>query len=204
MAYPTTNAAQELPAINQILMACGQAPVNTLDETNPDVAIAYQTLLEVSREVQSEGWTFNKEDHVAVTPNTDNEIPILSNYLQIDLTQADAGDKKSVVRNGKLYDKYNHTDKWTDGAVDCDILWFFDWVDLPRPIQDYITARASAVTSSRIVGDQTQYQILQQKEAYMRAMALEYETNQGDYSFFGHPDGSHPYVSYQPYKALSR
>ena len=204
MAFPTTNAATELPAINQILMACGQAPVTTLDETNPDVAIAYQTLLEVSREVQSEGWTFNKEEHVAVTPNDDNEIPILSNYLQIDLTQADAGDKKAVVRNGKLYDKYNHTDKWTDGAVDCDILWFFDWVDLPRPIQDYITARASTVTSSRIVGDQTQYQILQQKEAYMRAMALEYVTNQGDYSFFGHPDGSHPYVSYQPYKALTR
>ena len=204
MAFATTNAATELPAINQILMACGQAPVTTLDETNPDVAIAYQTLLEVSREVQSEGWTFNKEEHVAVTPNDDNEIPILSNYLQIDLTQADAGDKKAVVRNGKLYDKYNHTDKWTDGAVDCDILWFFDWVDLPRPIQDYITARASTVTSSRIVGDQTQYQILQQKEAYMRAMALEYETNQGDYSYFGHPDGAHPYVSYQPYKALSR
>ena len=204
MAFPTTNAATELPAINQILMACGQAPVTTLDETNPDVAIAYQTLLEVSREVQSEGWTFNKEDHVAVTPNDDNEIPILSNYLQIDLTQADAGDKKAVVRNGKLYDKYNHTDKWTDGAVDCDILWLFDWVDLPRPIQDYITARASTVTSSRIVGDQTQYQILQQKEAYMRAMALEYETTQGDYSFFGQPDGAHPYVGYQPYHALKR
>ena len=42
MAFPTTNAAKELPAINQILMACGQAPVTTLDETNPDVAIAYQ------------------------------------------------------------------------------------------------------------------------------------------------------------------
>jgi len=204
MAFPTTNAATELPAINQILMACGQAPVTTLDETNPDVAIAYQTLIEVSREVQSEGWTFNKEDHVEVTPNTDNEIPILSNYLQIDLTQATAGDKKVIQKNGLLYDKEHHTDKWTDGAVECDILWLFDWVDLPRPVQDYITARASSITSSRIVGDQTQYQMLQQKESYMRAMALEYETNQGDYSFFGHPDGAHPYVSYQPYQALSR
>ena len=73
MAFPTTNAAQELPAINQILMACGQAPVTTLDETNPDVAIAYQTLLEVSREVQSEGWTFNKEAHYEMTPNTDDD-----------------------------------------------------------------------------------------------------------------------------------
>ena len=204
MAFPTTNAAQELPAINQILMACGQAPVTTLDETNPDVAIAYQTLLEVSREIQSEGWTFNKENHVELKPNDSNEIPILSNYLQIDLTQANAGDKKAIIRNGKLYDKQNHTDKWTDETVECDILWWFDWVDLPRPIQDYITARAATGTSSRIVGDSTQYQILQQKEAYMRAMALEYEPTQRDYSFFGEPDGAHPYVGYQPYHALKR
>ena len=186
-------------------MACGQAPVTTLDETNPDVAIAYQTLLEVSREVQSEGWTFNKEAHYEMTPNTDNEIVIPSNMLQIDLTHnASIGDKNTVRRNGKLYDKQNHTYEWTDGAVECDIVWFFDWVDLPRPIQDFITARASTITSSRIVGDQAQYQMLQQKEGYMRAMALEYETSQGDYSFFGQPDGANPYISYQPYKALSR
>ena len=204
MAFPTTNAAQELPAINQILMACGQAPVTTLDETNPDVAIAYQTLTEVSREVQSEGWTFNKEDHYEMTPDSSDEIVIPANILQIDLTQSDAGDKKAIRRNGKLYDKENHTDKWTDETVKVDVLWFFDWVDLPRPIQDYITSRAATITSSRIVGDQGQYQMLQQKESYMRAMALEYEANQGDYSFFGQPDGAHPYVGYQPYHALKR
>ena len=205
MAFPTTNAATELPAINQILMACGQAPVTTLDETNPDVAIAYQTLLEVSREVQSEGWSFNKEGHYEMTPDTNDEIVIPNNILQIDLTHnASIGDKNAVRKGGKLYDKQNHTDKWTDGAVECDIVWLFDWVDLPRPIQDYITARASTITSSRIIGDNDQYQMLQQKEAYTRAMALEYECNQGDYSFFGKPDGSAPYVSYEPYKALMR
>ena len=206
MAFPTTNAAQELPAINQILMACGQAPVTTLDETNPDVAIAYQTLLEVSREVQSEGWTFNKEAHYEMTPESGtNYIPIPNNILQIDLTQADAGDKKVVRRNGRLYDKQNHTDKWTDGAVDCDITWFFDWVVLPRPIQDYITARAATITSSRIVGDSEQYQMLQQQEAFARAMALEYETQQGQFTFFGHPQGQQNYYqSYQPFQALKR
>ena len=51
MPFPTTNATQELPAINQILTSCGQAPVTTLDQTNPEVAIAYATLLQVSREV---------------------------------------------------------------------------------------------------------------------------------------------------------
>ena len=204
MPYPTTNAAQELPAVNQILAACGQAPVTSLDQTNPDVAIAYDTLLETSREVQSEGWSFNKEAHYPMTPDSNNEIKIANNVLQIDLTAADAADKNVIQKNGKLYDKEHHTDQWTDGAVDCDITWLFDWVDLPRPIQDYITSRASTITSSRIIGDSTQYQMLQQKEAYMRAMAMEYECNQGDYSFFGKPDGSEPYVSYEPYKALMR
>ena len=204
MPYPTTNAAQELPAVNQILAACGQAPVTSLDQTNPDVAIAYDTLLETSREVQSEGWSFNKEAHYSMTPDSNNEIKIPNNVLQIDLSQSNAGDKHVIRRGGKLYDKEHHTDQWTDGAVDCDITWLFNWVDLPRPIQDYITARASTITSSRIIGDNDQYQMLQQKEAYTRAMALEYECNQGDYSFFGKPDGSDPYVSYEPYKALMR
>tara|TARA_R100001594_G_scaffold87445_1_gene121752 strand:- start:1059 stop:1673 length:615 start_codon:yes stop_codon:yes gene_type:complete len=204
MPYPTTNAAQELPAVNQILAACGQAPVTSLDQTNPDVAIAYDTLLETSREVQSEGWSFNKEAHYPMTPDSNNEIKIPNNVLQIDLSISSASDKNAIRKNGKLYDKEHHTYQWTDGDVDCDITWLFDWVDLPRPIQDYITCRAATKTSSRIVGDQTQYQMLQQNEAYMRAMALEYETNQGDYSFFGKPDGSAPYVSYEPYKALMR
>ena len=205
MPYPTTNAAQELPAVNQILAACGQAPVTSLDQTNPDVAIAYDTLIETSREVQSEGWTFNKEAHYEFTPDVNKEIKIPNNVLQIDLSHnANNGNKQSVRREGKLYDKEEHTYEWTDGAVECDVVWLFDWVDLPRPIQDYITCRATTKTSSRIVGDQTQYQMLQQNEAYMRAMALEYETQQGDYSFFGRPDGSEPYISFEPYKALMR
>lgn len=204
MAFPTTNATQELPAVNQILQSCGQAPVTTLDQTNPDVAIAYQTLLEVSREVQAEGWSFNKEYHYDMTPDTNNEILIPNNVLQIDLTKNAANMDKDVIRrNGKLYDKANHTYKFTD-KVECDITWLFDWVDVPTPIADFITARAASVVSSRIVGDNNQYAILQQKEAFTRAMALEYECNQGDYTYFGHSGNTDKYTSYKPYTALYR
>mgnify|MGYP003132981286 FL=1 len=207
MPFPTTNATQELPAINQILSSCGQAPVTTLDTTNPDVAIAYDTLLQISREVQSEGWTFNKEYHYEFTPDTNDEIPIANNILQIKLTENSNNiDFDGIRRNGKLYDRQHHTYKWTDfDTVECDIVWEFDWVDLPQPIQDFITARTATVVSQRIVGDTSQYQMLQQQEAYMRAMALEYETQQGQYTFFGHPQGqTNYYQSYQPYQALKR
>lgn len=204
MAFPTTNAQRELPAVNQILQSCGQAPVTTLDQTNPDVAIAYQTLLEVSREVQAEGWSFNKEFAYDMTPDSNNEIPIANNILQIDATQNAANVNLDVVRrSGKLYDKAKHTYTFTQ-KLSCDITWLLDWVDVPTPIADYITCKAASIVSSRIVGDANQYQILQQKEAFTRAMALEYECNQGDYTFFGHPGKTNTYNSYKPYNALYR
>ena len=207
MDFPTTNAAKELPAINQILSSCGQAPVTTLDQTNPDVAIAYDTLLQVSREVQAEGWTFNKEYHYEFTPDTNDEIVIANNVLQIKLSENSSNmDHDGIRRNGKLYDRQDHTYKWTHVTpVECDVVWEFDCVDLPEPIQNFIVSRAATFVSQRIVGDQNQYQMLQQQEAYMRALALEYETQQGQFTFFGHPQGhTNYYQSYQPFHALSR
>jgi hypothetical protein len=206
MPFPTTNATQELPAINQILSSCGQAPVTTLDTTNPDVAIAYDTLLQVSREVQAEGWTFNKEYHIEFTPDTDDFIQIANNVLQIKLTDNAANrEYDGIRRSGKLYDRQHHTFKWTNSTVECDVVWEFDWVDLPQPIQDFITARAATLVSQRIVGDTEQYQMLQQQEAFARAMALEYETQQGQFTFFGHPQGQQNYYqSYQPFQVLKR
>ena len=204
MAIPTTNAAQELPAINQILASVGQDPVTTLDQTNPDVAIAYDTLIQVSREIQSEGWTFNKEQDYPLTPDSNSEILIPSNVLQIDISAETGHEEMDVIRrSGKLYDKQEHTYTFTE-ELKCDVVWLFDWVDLPRPIQDYITARAACFTVSRIVGDGQLYQMCMQKEAYCRAMALEYECNQGDYSFFGQPKDGNYYNSYKPYIALQR
>ncbi len=208
MAFPTTNAAQELPAVNEILASVGQAPVTTLDQTNPDVAIAYDTLLNVSREVQAEGWTFNTEEFYPMTPDANGEIPIANNILQIDLHAEKDNKYESVRRDGKLYEKINHTYDWTTltgwDTVRCDIVWFFDWVDLPRPMQDYIVAKTAAIVSSRIVGDRAQFQILSQRELDLRAKVMEYECNQGDYTFFGHKRGEKVYDSYKPYQALYR
>jgi len=206
MPFPTTNATQELPAINQILTSCGQAPVTTLDQTNPEVAIAYATLLQVSREVQSEGWTFNKEYHVEFPTDSNNEILIANNIIQIKLTEnAQNSPYHAVRRSGKLYDRQNHRYTWEYSPIECDVVWEFDFIDLPEPIQNYIKARASTIVSGRIVGDNAQYQRLQQQEIQQRALAMEYETSQGQFTMFGHPqDSQNFYQSYQPFHALQR
>ena len=206
MPFPTTNATQELPAINQILTSCGQAPVTTLDQTNPEVAIAYDTLLQVSREVQAEGWTFNREYHYTdLKPDVNKEILIPNNIIQIKLSEDSQNTSHDGIRrSGKLYDRQNHTYQW-DYNPEFDIIWYFDWIDLPDPIQSYITARAATLVSGKIVGDDDQYARLQQQEALARSSAMEYETSQGQFTMFGHPQGQQNYYqSYQPFHALQR
>ena len=175
-------------------------------QTNPDVAIALNTLREVSREVQAEGWSFNKEYDYPITPDSNNEVSISNDILQMDLNQTYTQNmnRDSINRGGKLYDRTNHSYKWTDETLYVDITWEMSWGSIPEPIQAFITARAASIVSSRIVGDPNQYQMLQQKEAFARSMALEYECNQGDYTFFGSPKGENYYQSYQPYHTLYR
>jgi hypothetical protein len=175
-------------------------------QTNPDVAIALNTLREVSREVQAEGWSFNKEYDYPITPDSNNEVRISNDILQMDLNQTYTQNmnRDSINRGGKLYDRTAHSYKWTDETLYVDITWEMSWGSIPEPIQAFITARAASIVSSRIVGDPNQYQMLQQKEAFARSMALEYECNQGDYTFFGSPKGENYYQSYQPYHTLYR
>lgn len=200
----TTDDTKALEAVNEMLAGIGQAPATTLETTNPDVAIAFDTLKWISREVQSEGWTFNKEYEYPFTPNGDKEIVIPDNIIQIDLSNLyQYKHIDAVRRNGKLYNRTNHTFEW-DGQICADVVWEFDFTDLPLPAFNYIVARAAVQFASRVVGDPQLIQVLASKEAYNRAFFLEYECNQGQFTFFGHPKGGNYYNSYEPYKALNR
>lgn len=204
MAFPNALVSTELDAVNQILGAVGQAPVTTLDDTNPDVAIAYDTLQEVNREVQAEGWGFNTEREYPFNPDINGEVAVPLNVLLIDLS--DLYENKGVevvVRNGKLYNKVGHTYVFNK-QVKCDVVWLIDYTDLPLPVRDYIVTRSAVQASTKMVGDSTVYQMLQQKESMARANLMEYDCNQSDYSYFGYPQGQNFYTSYQPFHVLNR
>ena len=49
------------------------------------------------------------------------------------------------------------------------------------------------------------YRMCQEKELDGRAGAIEYECNQGQFTYFGHPANlPNRYTSYKPYEALRR
>ena len=205
MPFPTYAVSTELDAVNQILSSVGQAPVTTLDLQNPEVAIVLNTLREVNKQVQSEGWIFNTERDYKLTPDSiTKEILYPTNALAMD-TDITSGNATydPVRRNGKLYDRKNHKFQW-DGEIKVNIVWLFDFTDVPAAIQQYITARAAKMCATKMVGDREIYQLLTEQEGFTRAAAIEYECNQGDYSMFGFKNGEQFYTSYQPFRALQR
>jgi hypothetical protein len=216
----TNNAQATLQAVNEILSSIGQAPVTTIEAQtityedgttveaviNPEVAIAYETLLQVSKEVQAEGWTFNREFEYPMTPTSNGYLSLNNTMLQLDLSNIlDNANYDTVVRDGRLYDKINHTDVWdTSKTYKVDVLWYRDFPDLPQVFRDYITARAATRCAIRLVADVNLTQSLASFETWRRANCLEYECSQGDYTMFGFRRGEGFYNSYQPFKALAR
>ena len=205
MPFPTYAVSTELDAVNQILSSVGQAPVTTLDLQNPEVSIAVNTLREQSKQVQLEGWSFNTERKYELVRNsTTNEIAFPPTALALDANVEYHQDRYDLVkRSGKLYDKYKHTFTFSED-LKVDVLWYFDFQDLPAAIQEYVTAKAARMCATKMVGDPQLNQLLQEQEATTRAAAIEEECQQGDYSMFGFQDGENYYTTYQPFQALRR
>ena len=203
----------ELSSVNSILMAIGQAPISRIyNKTgtklvyiNPEVAFIHSLLLEVNADVQNEGWVWNTEHCYPLTPNSDGEIHVPENVLRIDMSDNSTYRTTDfVLRGGQIYDKYRHTfifDPTT--KINFDIVWKWEYEDLPSAFKRYITIRASGRAATQLVTNPQLVQLLGQQEAQLRAACLEYECNQGDHTFFGTPDGT-AYRSYQPYRALAR
>jgi len=96
-------AQTELRAVNSLLTALGDSPVNELDDDNPDIAIAREVLSVNSVDMQSEGWWFNKETWDIVL-DTYNKIPVQSNALYVDTP-----DSNWIKRGNYLYNLENHS-----------------------------------------------------------------------------------------------
>ena len=213
MAQISYAASTELEAVNSILMSVGESPVNTLDVQSPEVAIAQKTLQQVCREILSEGWKFNTETQYPIDLDSNNHCLIPNNVLQIDLNRFKHPDSYDTVRKkdsgvSKLYDLHDHTFEFknaTDGKIYVDIIWMVDFNDIPQVFQDYITVRASRIASNRMVNNPQASELIAQDEAQARAVALEYDTSQGDYNIFNNQEGrTNASTVYRPYKVLQR
>ena len=199
----TTASDTELSAVNSILGSIGQSPITSLTIPNPEIQLIQNILNETNKDIQNEGWHFNHEEHVEVTPSN-NEIAADASVLRYDLHDDHLNRSKDlIVKDGKLYDKVNHTYEWGTDELHFNVVYLFTYDDLPSVFKRYITYKAAGRAATQMVTNPQLVQLLQVQEQMARASCMEYECNQGDYNMLGMPHNTH-YSTYKPYRALQR
>ena len=206
MATTTIDIDTELSAVNSILGAIGQAPLTTLNFDNPEVSFIFNLLRDANVDTQSEGWHFNKEEHVEYIPDSvTGKIAIGNDILSMDVHENQIRRNYNLVRrNGFLYDKIKHTDDFSSiASIDLDVVRLYNFEDLPIAFRRYITYRASRIAATQLVANAGLVRLLGVQEQQARAALQEYECNQADYSMFGFEEQT-AYQTYQPWRNLRR
>jgi hypothetical protein len=185
----TYNPTSELEAVNKMLTSISLSPISSLTVTgNATAALAISTLHDTSREVQAEGWHFNSESEYELTPDVSNNILIATNVLSLDPSYSY---KDYVYREGKLYDKTDHTFTITE-KVKCDIIWFLPWTDLPEPARNFIMIKAARTFQTKVMGSGEHFQFTEQDENRARVTMESEEARNADHNMFR---GSHSTLS---------
>ena len=190
----TTTVTTKLEAINVMLTAIGESPVNTItSSTTTDVSIAIQILDNVSREVQSVGWHFNTDTNYLLAKNSSDQIVLPTNCLRVDNSNKDA-DLDLVERGRKLRDRENHTYTITKD-IRVNITWFLEFTELPETARRYITIRAARIFQDRMLASETLHAFHQVDELSALSALKEHEGDTRDHSIFD---------NYSTYRVIDR
>jgi len=179
----------KLEAINTMLSSIGEAPVNdlTASSATTDVIIAKNILDEVSREIQSHGWHFNRETQVLLTPNALNQIEVSNSVAAFDVEPVDSGNVDYVLRGTKVYDKTNHT-YTISKPLKATVTYIFDWEDLPQTARHYFMIKAARRFQDRVVGSEKHHSFQEIDEYHALVAFRAAEADEADFTIFHNYD----------------
>jgi len=198
-------ATTELEAINIMLAAIGEAPINSLTDTLPvDARTAQNTLTEVNKEVQSEGWSFNTEIDVTLTRDGSNQINLPINVLRVDANIHQHPTIDPIQRGLKLYDRQNNKYEFDDDLI-CTVVYYRDFDEITEQARRYINIKAARIFVDRLIGDQGLRTYTQEDETRARAILTESDYANADHNLLrGDPSLTNIFDTYNPSSALIR
>ena len=164
---PTT----KLEAINVLLTSIGEAPVSQEGTGLEEEAIASTVLDEVSRAVQTIGWSWNTEDNFPLSRDMEGKITLPVNTLKVDFQTPNY-----IARGLKIYDRKNHTYTF-NSDLKATLIIGLDWDELPEAMRNYVTYRAGRVFQARQVSATTLHEFtrIDEERAYVALFSAEQE-----------------------------
>jgi hypothetical protein len=173
----------QLEAVNIMLAAVGEAPINTLlGNLTANIQIAVDLLRDTSRKVQTTGYNFNTEEEFELSRDGANKIPIPGNALEVDIT-TETGDIDPIMVGNFLYDKKNHTFVFS-ANVKCTIKFFRAWEEMPESARNYIKVKAARIYQDQTVGSQEHHMFTQQDETEAYATFISSDGESTDANIF--------------------
>jgi len=154
---PTT----ELEAVNELLGTIGETPISDLDTIgNIDATVARDTLRAICREVQSKGWWFNEFDSYTFVLDVDGHAIVPAAILSI---RPVIGGERVIARAGKVYSLNTNLDTFETAPV-AEVIFMFDFIDLPETARRYITVRACRIFQTKQLGSDQLYVFTEKHE----------------------------------------
>ena len=187
----TTTRSTELEAVNVILSTIGEAPLNSLSGSLPvDGTMAKNVLSEISREVQSSGWHFNTHYKSTLTRDTNNNIPVATNVVRVELDPnlESKGDYDLVQRDGFLFNMAKNTDIFDRNFEDVTQVLLLPFNEIPEQAKRYITIRSARVFHDRTLGANTLHKFSQEDEKQALSILRNAEARTGDFTIFDTPE----------------
>lgn len=174
-----TTTLTELEAINTMLSAVWEAPVNSLDVAGiEDVAIAQRTLANEVRFRLARGSANNIERCVTLSRDANTgKIPVPANALRVDVERSEGVD--AVQRGPYLYDRTNHTFIF-DRDLKCEVFYHLEWDDLPEHIKNAVMVLASRKFQAEVLGSADKGKYTSADELEARALFNDADTDLED------------------------
>lgn len=198
MALTKTN---KLQAINTMLSAIGEPPVNSLAAQRADSLIALTILDETTRDIQSYGWQFNTDENVVMTPETTTGFLYISDSIvRVDIAYTDdTVALEVVIRGNRLYNRLTSSFVFTEALTTTQVT-LLDFDEMPEIAKRYITIRAARIFQDRVVGSSTLHAFEMQDEIAALARLTEYENEVGDYNIFQSESVIRPFLRQGSYR----
>lgn len=165
-------ATTELEAVNEMLRAISESPVETLSAGNADAQDAVTLLRKWTKSVQSLGWEFNTEV-MTLTPDVSGFIALPSDCLKVSVLRG-YDHRKLVERNRKLYSRYTNSYVHT-ASCKAEIVSGLPFTYLPEPAREYITALAGYEFCHTQLGAEPNLTFTQQRVGQAKNVMLQHE-----------------------------
>jgi hypothetical protein len=141
----------------------------------------------------TQGWSFNSDREYSLTPSG-NKIDVPASAAFIDPTYGENYTMRwdsSGTPALRLYDNDTRSFDEFEQDVKVDVIWFFEYEEVPQHVRQYVVNKAARKFQSGIMASQILYEFTREMETESYATFRRLELRQKDYNINTNSPGAH-------------